>query len=281
MFDFMDPRSVARVTGLVLGAGLTISTLEYLANLRQCGDDGLYSWNIWKETKFRKRPRLKSLTYPLFDVPGVVAVLLARLAMIALLAFQLWLGNPLDAVLLTALVATQFYVNFRFPVGKDGSDQMSNIVLIMLFLMAWFPGRPLIVNACTVFIAFQALASYLTSGVAKLISPYWRSGDIILGVLSTETYGSPLAASVLREHKIVRRTMNYATIAFESLIFITLLLPYPYNVYSLAVPLAFHLGCSFLMGLNVFPFAFAATFPALIYLSNHLHRIWQMLGRCY
>jgi hypothetical protein len=281
MLDFLDPRSVARLTGLVLGAGMIISTLEYIANLRQCGENGLYSWNIWKENKFRKTPRLKRATYPLFDVPGVLTVLLARLALIVLFLFQLWQDSRLDPVVLTALLATQGYVNFRFPIGKDGSDQMTNIVMVMLFLMAWFPGRPLIVNACIVFIAFQSVASYLTAGVAKLISPHWRSGDIILGVLSTETYGSRLAAGVLRENKLVRRTMNHATIAFESLIFVTLLLPYPYNVYSLAVPLAFHLGCSFLMGLNVFPFAFAATFPALIYVSNHLHRIWQMLGRCY
>jgi hypothetical protein len=280
MIDFMDVASVARLSGLFVGAGMAISTLELIANIRQCRSDGLFSWAIWRESKWNKHPRLRTITHPLFDFPGVLLVLLVRLALIAALLYGLPRSDRLDPALLTALVATQLYVNFRYPAGKDGSDQMSTIVIVMLCVISWFPARPKIAVACIVFIAFQSVLSYLTAGVAKLISPHWRSGDIILGVLGTETYGSRFVARVLRDHAFVRRAMNYATIAFELLIFLALLLPSPWNAYFLVIPLIFHVACAVMMGLNIFIFAFAATFPSLLYVSNHLHRIAAMLDRC-
>jgi hypothetical protein len=279
MTGFMDVASVARMSGLIAGTGMAISTLEFIANIRQCRNDGLFSWAIWRESKWSKHPRLRTLTHPLFDFPGVLFVLLVRLSLIGGLLYGLSRGTRLDPVLLTALVATQFYVSFRYPAGKDGSDQMSTIVLVMLCVISWFPARPVIGVACIVFIAFQAVLSYLTAGVAKLISPHWRSGDIILGVLGTETYGSRFMAGLLRDHTFVRRSMNYATMAFELLIFLALLLPFPWNAYFLAIPLIFHASCSVMMGLNIFIFAFAATFPPLLYVSNHLHRIAAMVGQ--
>ncbi|MDC0722096.1 HTTM domain-containing protein [Nannocystis bainbridge] len=279
MSEFMEVATVARVSGLVVGAGMAISTLEFLANLRECRSDGLFSWEFWRETKWRRLPALKRLTHPLFAYPGVLTVLLARLGLIALLLVELARGGPLDPAVLTALVATQLYVNFRYPVGKDGSDQMSTIVLFMLAVIAWFPDRPVITVACVVFIAFQSLLSYLTAGVAKLVSPDWRSGDIILGVIATETYGSRFMAGLLRDHKLLRRTMNHSTIVFESLIVLVLVLPPPWNAYFLVIPLIFHAACAAMMGLNIFIFAFAATYPALLFVSNHLHEIAAMLGR--
>ncbi|HJW95475.1 MAG TPA: HTTM domain-containing protein [Thermoanaerobaculia bacterium] len=276
----MDVATVARVSGLLIGAGIAISTLEFIANIRQCRSDGLFSWEVWRETKWRSHPRLKRAANPLFAYPGVLIVLLARLALIALLLFELSRGSRLDPILLTAIVATQLYINFRYPCGKDGSDQMSTIVLIMLCLIAWFPARPVIAVACVVFIAFQSLLSYLTAGIAKLVSPDWRSGDVILGVVGTRTYGSRFMAGLLRDHKLLRRTMNYSTIAFESLIVLALVLPHPWNAYFLVIPLIFHVACAVMMGLNIFVFAFAATFPALLYVSNHLHKIVALIGSC-
>jgi len=280
MTGFMDVATVARVSGLVVSAGLAISTLEFIANIRECRSDGLFSWEIWRETKWRKHPRLKATFNPLFAYPGVLIVLLVRMALIALLMFQLSGGSRLDPIVMTALMASQLYVNFRYPAGKDGSDQMSTIVLVMLCMIAWFPARPVIAIACVVFMAFQSGLSYLTAGVAKLISPDWRSGDIILGVIGTETYGSRFMAGLLRDHKFLRRGMNYSTIAFESLIVFALLLPHPWNAWFLVIPLIFHVACAVMMGLNIFTFAFAATFPALLYVSNHLHKIVAMISSC-
>lgn len=280
MTDFMDVATVARVSALIVGAGLAVSTLEFIANIRECRKDGLFSWEFWRETKWRKHPRLKAIANPFFAYPGVLIVLLARLALIGLLLYQLSRGSRLDPILMTALVASQLYINFRYTVGKDGSDQMSTIVLLMLCGIAWFPERPVIAIACVVFMAFQSVLSYLTAGIAKLISPDWRSGDIILGVIGTETYGSRFMAGLLREHKFLRRAMNYSTIAFESLIVLALVLPSPWNAWFLVIPLMFHVACAAMMGLNIFIFAFAATFPALLYVSNHLHRIATVIGSC-
>lgn len=281
MTAFMEVATVVRASGLIVGAGMVISTLEFIANIRECRADGLFSWEVWRETKWKKHPRLKRLANPFLAYPGVLIVLLVRLALIALWLVELARGGTGNPLLLTAVVATQLYVNGRYPAGKDGSDQMSTIVLIMLAMIAWFPSRPVIAVACIVFIAFQSVLSYLTAGVAKLISPQWRSGDIILAVIGTETYGSPFVTRLLRDHKLVRRFMNYSTMAFESLIVLALLLPHPWNAWFLVIPLAFHLACAVTMGLNIFIFAFAATYPALLYVSNHLHKIVAVISNCH
>jgi hypothetical protein len=280
MLEFWELSFIVRVTGFVLGIGLAISTLEYISNIRQCGPEGLFSWAVWRETQVRNSPVVRKFTDPIFNSNGVLVVLLTRLPLIAALIHAAWEGDLLNPALLSALILTQLYVNFRFPVGKDGSDQMSSIVLTMLFIISWFPENRVIVNACVVFIAFQSVVSYMTAGIAKLISPQWRSGDVILQIVSTETYGCRSMARTLNDHVFFRRALNYGTMAFELSILLVFFLPHPFNAAFLLVPLAFHAGCAWSMGLNVFVFAFAAALPSVLYVSNQIHYLLRTLERC-
>jgi hypothetical protein len=50
------------------------------------------------------------------------------------------------------------------------------------------------------FIAAQALLAYSTSGIAKLVSPVWRDGTGLVGILSTIDHGTPALGQWLARH---------------------------------------------------------------------------------
>jgi hypothetical protein len=77
-------------------------------------------------------------------------------------------------------------------------------------------------------------------------------------------YGQPAAARVVRTHRVVGRAAGYAVLAGESLFILTLTAPRALVLPMLAVGVAFHAGCAFVMGLNRFLWAFAAGYPALL-----------------
>ncbi len=277
MFDFTDITVVIQLTGLILGTGMFISTLEYVFNRREYQPDGLFSWHIWQELEFRNYKTLKKVSAPFFSAQGVVMLLVIRLGLIAVFLYLLAIGQPLNFAVTTALFLTQLYLNFRIPYGKDGSDQMSTIVLCMLFFISAFPDNMLLVNSCLIFIAYQSIISYLTAGIAKLISPTWLKGDIVYDVLNTRTYGNKRIASILKDYKYIRRAFTYTTIGFESLFFIVFFLRAPYNALFLIIPFGFHLSSALFMGLNSFVFAFVSTYPSVLYVVNRLHRVIDAL----
>lgn len=271
--DFSNIEVVVTLTGIVLAIGLIISTLELIIFTNQLGNNGLYSWKIWREIKFRKKAYFKSKTTFLFETPGVIVIMIIRIWLLIYFIFSLASGTGLKLWLVGLLYLSQLYYHFRLPVGKDGSDQMSTIVLTCLLLISLFPASKVIVASSILFIAYQSIISYLTAGIAKLISPTWRSGNIVFGIFNTKTYGSKFVVQVLKDKPKLVKFLNHSTFIFEVLIFVVLFTPEPYNLFLLVIPLTFHLLSAGIMGLNSFVFAFLATYPSIIYVSNGLQRV--------
>ncbi|GAA4277264.1 hypothetical protein [Aquimarina mytili] len=271
--DFNNITVVITLTGIILAVGLIISTLELMALKTQMGNNGLYSWYIWREIKFRKKPRLKKGLSFLFEPLGLTIAMLFRLGLLLYFIYQLATGSGLVLWVVILLFLTQLYYHFRLPVGKDGSDQMSSIVLLCLLIIALFPDNKVIVAASLLFIAYQSIVSYLTAGVAKLISKTWRSGTIVFGIFNTKTYGSRHVVQFLKDKPKLIKVLNHSTFIFEVLFFLVLFIPPPYNIFALIIPVTFHFFCAGIMGLNSFVFAFIATYPAVLFVSNGFQKV--------
>lgn len=271
--DFNNIQILVTFTGVILSIGMIISTLELIFYPKQLNNNGLYSWMIWREMKFRKNVFLKNNSALAFEATGVTIAMVIRLVLLLYFIYTLLIGEGLVLWVVLLVYATQLYYSFRLPVGKDGSDQMSNIVLTCLVFISLFPQSKIIVSASILFIAYQAIISYITAGVSKLISPTWRNGNIVYGIVNTKTYGSKFIANFLKDRPKVVKFMNHSTFIFEVLFFVVLFIPYPYNIYVLLIPFIFHLLCAWIMGLNSFVFAFLATYPSVIFISNAFQKI--------
>lgn len=162
-------------------------------------------------------------------------------------------------------VLTMAFIGLRWyrRVGGDGADQMASIVLIATVLVApAFPGDVRLALGVG-FIAAQAVLAYSTSGIAKLISPVWRDGTGLAGILSTVDHGTPALGQWLAPHPAFSKLASWGTITFECAFILVLVLPPPAAAALLVAGLIFHAACAVLMGLNSFLWAFPATYPCL------------------
>jgi hypothetical protein len=167
-------------------------------------------------------------------------------------------------VLLIATAASlQVVLLKRHHLTYDGSDQMMLVVLVAC-LLGRLGSNVLSSRAAVSFIAAEVTLAYLVAGVYKATSKYWRPGGAFPMIVQTRMFGHPLAARIVRDHAAVGRAATYAVVCVECLFPIALIGPPLVLVALLSVGLAFHLGCSIIMGLNRFLWAFVATYPALV-----------------
>lgn len=157
---------------------------------------------------------------------------------------------------------------------KRPAGQQAKRVLVTTMLVApAFPGDSrLALGAC--FIAAQAVLAYSTSGIAKLISPVWRDGTGLAGVLSTVDHGTPAVGLWLRRHSSLSKLASWVTIGFECTFIIVLVLPTQLGAGLLALGVMFHAGCAVLMGLNSFLWAFPATYPCVYFAAAIIQGAW-------
>jgi hypothetical protein len=191
---------------------------------------------------------------------GVLLVAQGATALVVVVAgVQTVWGWGSLCVLTAAFVGQRWYRR----VGGDGADQMTSIVLVAAALGApAFPGDVRVALGAG-FIAAQAILAYSTSGVAKLISPVWRDGTGLAGILSTIDHGTPALGQWLVRHPTLSKLASWGTIMFECAFILVLVLPPPLAAALLVAGLGFHAACAGLMGLNSFLWAFPATYPCL------------------
>ena len=162
-----------KATCILLGAWGILSTLEWAANFHLFQAGGMLDWQI---LALRPSKFIRSRTARLiFSERGTRCVLIVRVAA----AFHLLChGNVVEVAMSSgALVLTYWLLSARSWLGGDGSDQMGQIVSIGVLLLA--SGLAIddqaVAFAGTLLIGGQATLSYFVAGVAKLISPIWRS----------------------------------------------------------------------------------------------------------
>ncbi|MDR6507730.1 hypothetical protein [Arthrobacter oryzae] len=170
------------------------------------------------------------------------------------------------------LFVTLLVLSVRSPYGLDGSHQMY-LVIFGALTFASFDPQSIVAVIALGFIAAQSLLAYAVSGFYKLVSKTWRSGDALIGIMSTQSYGSDRIYRLLQRHPMIARLSCWGVIALECSFPLLALAGPPYVYLVLSGALIFHIGTAAVMRLNGFLFAFAAALPAVLFSSSLLNHI--------
>ena len=242
-----------------------ISTTELIMNGRHCTDEKLFSWKIFRSQPALVKSRLANrILDGLLRYRHYMALLWIRLAAIILVIIPLplpWLTTFfLGIILLTTLL-----INFRSPFGQDGSDQMSSVLFITLFLTELVPDKT-VQQAGIWFIALQSCLSYFAAGVAKAKGKKWTSqGTAVYLIFNTASYGSKPVAGFLRKYPPAGKWLTWSVIAAEVTFPLVLVCGFPLCWIFIIWGALFHIMNALVMGLNSFLWAFLATYPAILY----------------
>lgn len=248
--------------------GLAVSSLEYWVIAPSFAADGVYSWKVL-QLRLNLSARLAGVVEEAAGARGTRLHLAFRLSALAVAALSP-AGSGAFTAAVAVLVAHTLLFTYRRGFGDDGSDQMNSILLVTLLLCVRPGASALVLELGLVFIALQACLSYASAGIAKLVSPTWRSGEAIYRIFNTGAYGVPAIARLLRGRRWLNLALCWSVILVESLFPLVLILPGPWPWLFLAWGAAFHLQCAAIMGLNSFFWAFVATYPAILYAGPRL-----------
>ncbi len=258
---------------VLLGLGLCLSSFEYLAIARRTlVDVGLLSWQVFRTDapwSINGRLHVRVLDSVLGE-QGFRVVLGLRAALSLCLV---WLGatgvttSPPTTAILIALLALTYLVAVRSPYGLDGAHQMHLVVCTGLALASTEPRAEGWAILGLAYIGIQLTLSYFIAGVFKLVSHRWRTGEAIVGVMHTRFYGHRRASRVFDSAPLLAATVSWLTIGFEAMFPVVWLSSGAAPV-LVVIGITFHLSTALVMGLTDFVLAWAAAYPALLYLTT-------------
>jgi hypothetical protein len=238
-----------------------IGLLELALVRGELAHSGFLDWTMIGNLSPQTRTRAGSLIRRAFRrlSARALAGLVVGDAVVAT-ALLVW---PSSVALIATAAAAHVVLLKRHHMTIDGSDQMSLVVLLAC-LLGRVGADAVSARAGVSFLAAELTLAYVVAGFSKATSSYWRSGNAFTIIAQTRMYGQPAAARAVRTHPVLGRAAGYAVLAWESLFILTLTAPRALVLVMLAVGVAFHAGCAFVMGLNRFLWAFAAGYPALL-----------------
>jgi hypothetical protein len=255
------------------GVGALISSTEFLFNWRQFREDGIFSWTVVEAGRQARNPAVSRWLGAFLGYPSVLAILSIHVAGALLLVISAARGT-LSLPLLLIVSAAHMVINYRNQPGLEGSDQMMAIVIFAMLFYSAAPESRLVAVSCLWFVALQACLSYFAAGVAKLASPVWRSGQALLDVLNTATYGLEPISRLLHRKPFLSKVLCWNVILFQSLFPLALVLGEPAGFVFLAWGALFHVVGALVMRLNRFVWAFLASYPAILFGMRQIDRFW-------
>lgn len=258
---------------LLAGVGALISSTEFLFNWRQFREDGVFAWAVVRAGRQARNPVVSRWLGAFLGYPAVLAILSTLVAGALLLLIFVARGTLFLPALL-AVAAALMMVNYRNQPALEGSDQMLTLVVFALLFHSAAPKSWLVAVGCLWFVALQACLSYFAAGIAKLASPVWRSGQALLDVLNTATYGLEPVSRLLHRKPFLSKVLCWNVILFQSLFPIAFVLGEPVGLIFLAWGATFHVAGAVVMRLNRFVWAFLASYPAIIFCMRQIDQLW-------
>lgn len=253
----------------LMALNILIVAGELLANGADHADNGLSGWPLLRRMLERHKggPLLRFAVSLVSQGRFVGWLCLRGLCAAALLMPSL----PAQAVLaaLAVLFVTDLLVSMRLLFSKEGSDRMVRILNVTLLLVALAPDEPHVRDAGLAFIALQGCLAYFTAGFWKALGPHWRNGQAVFLVFNTRTNGAQPMAAVLSRQPWLTRLLSWSVVGVEVLFPLALAGGPTVALAFVAWGLVFHATNALVMGLNSFFFAFAATYPAILYCAEH------------
>ena len=148
---------------------------------------------------------------------------------------------------------------------NGGSDYMA--LLLLAIATAALYVKPASTTILLWYVSFQACASYVKAGWAKIKNRSWRQGTALRDFLLSAEYESSALIERLTKFVSLNKLSSWIVIVFELTFPLSLLGPRICIAY-IAVGCGFHLANSYALGLNRFVFAWLAAYPALYFCSQ-------------
>ena len=265
----ISPRLTVTACAAIASVGIVIDSLEMLGS--RWSLEANFDWVVLEagHPALIKHPRLASVVTALTTNSGLTSLLVARVsgAPLAALMFMVDLSGAVVLCLLVTLSSA--LLRLRLTYGLDGADQMQAVVWGGLTLYG-IATVPWIRELALGFIAAQLLLSYLTAGLAKVMSLQWRDGRAITGILSTQLHGNRILLRYIgrRPYSIV---LAWGVILFEIVGPAAAVMSMIGVLVVCVLAVFFHLGIAFAMRLNGFVWAFLSALPPLIYTIQLIH----------
>jgi hypothetical protein len=176
---------------------------------------------------------------------------------------------PTNALLLMLAAGFLLLQMKRHYLAYDGADEMTLLCLVALSFGAAI-GKP---AYAALFIACEACFAYFIAGIYKAASPYWKQGRALLLVTRTQLFGQQRVAGLLQSNRTITSGFELAFVLWESVFLIVLFVKPGLMMGMLLVGIVFHVACAWVMGLNTFLWAFAATYPCIVYANQRIHTL--------
>lgn len=162
-------------------------------------------------------------------------------------------------------LASNQLAEYRNPYGRDGSDQMSKLIYSYRLATGLIPTREAADDVFLRAVNAQVCIAYTASGLAKLISSTWRSGDALRLIVLTDSYGGTKFAETIHRYPGIGKALSWLTIAWETL-YPAIYLTNPEHARRLMLLIKlFHGGIAATMGLPRFFWGFSASHLAVDY----------------
>lgn len=248
----------------LIGFAIALLSIELLAARDALRDDAVFAWPTLRRDFAHAPVPLRALLDGLLAYrPFLVVLTIALTAAIALC----FTAHPLlPPLLLVACVL----VSLRFRgTYNGGSDYMTVVVLLSLTIARLGDGATARAIGLG-YAAAQLVSSYFASGVAKLMQPAWRRGDVLVDLLRAPQYAAPawLVALLGRQPRL-GHAAALGVLTLECAFPLALLDGRAALILGTAA-LVFHVINALVLGLNRFLWAWLAAFPALLYWAGRV-----------
>lgn len=219
----------------------------------------LFLWPVLPDGQryfpFEFRSALGHIVYaPLKLAQYDLTIFLASILILLLLALVLKVNYITSALIFWLSFSLS---RFAYPM-TNGSDYVLNLFLFLSIFLSVLPAfkqealrqtQLIISNFSFLFCKIQLCLIYVLSGVDKLISSAWRSGDAVYSIVNSELYINPNVTIPVSKglYVVMAWTVIIFELTFPILIWFKRLRPY-----VLAAGIMFHLAIIFVLSLPDF-----------------------------
>ena len=262
----MPVETAAYLFHALLGCSLIVQTLEFLAIDRCQNAHQIWVWSVQRRDVLHVWKWLKNF----FDFSFSAKIHRLHLFLRLFCAGSLLWSSTLVCSIF--LFASTIVLLVRWRGGfNGGSDFMTVVALTALLgaeIITPFTGEEFAWRAALWYVTLHAITSYFVSGAVKILDADWMNGRALIYFLDGGLYGPLPQSSILRFPGVAR-------ICSWSFIFWEVSFPFALSGQNIAmmfcgVAAVFHFLVFRFFSLNRFVWAWAATFPAVIFCASQL-----------
>jgi hypothetical protein len=238
--------------------------VEFFLLLAQYEKGGLLSWEI---LKLRNLNPATKITW-WFNVFGnrniylfvqLSSFIFSLLLLLKFIPFSYWSFLP---IFLCNLI-----IQYRDWMSCDGADGVANITNVSMMLYLLLPHSKIVEYTTLTFLSTQVMISYFFSGLYKIRSKKWMTGEALQSIMATDLFGNKKINTLLKRNPLIGKTLTIGVSFFLLFYPLSILLPFKFFIIYLVAGLLFHLTIAAIMGINRFWQIYLANYPALIFIK--------------